>query len=107
MTKERKNSLWITTAIMSVIFTMTAAIGYAQGNGLAGIAQATAMIQSFFDPTSQLIYSVAAVVGLVGAIRVYSKMQSGDPDTSKVASAWAFACVFLVVAATFLSAFFF
>lgn len=106
MTKETKKSLWVTTAIMSVILTATATVTYAQGDGLAGISQATAMVTSYFEPISQLMYAVGAVMGLIGGLKVYSKMQSGDPDTSKVAAAWGFACVFLVIMATVLQAFF-
>ncbi len=106
MTNKTKKSLWATTAIMSFILTATATVTYAQGDGLAGISQATAMVTSYFEPISQLMYAVGAVMGLIGGLKVYSKMQAGDPDTSKVAAAWGFACVFLVIMATVLQAFF-
>lgn len=47
-----------------------------------------------------------ALCGLIGAIRVYSKFSSGDPDTGKTAGSWFGACVFLIVAATVLRSFF-
>lgn len=78
----------------------------AQGNGLAGITDATTMVTSYFDPGSKLIYAVGAVMGLVGGIKVYNKFSSGDPDTSKTAAAWFGACIFLIVAATILRSFF-
>lgn len=78
----------------------------AQGNGLAGITDATTMITSYFDPGTKLIYAVGAVMGLVGGIKVYNKFSSGDPDTSKTAAAWFGACIFLIVAATILRSFF-
>ena len=34
------------------------------------------------------------------------KFSSGDPDTSKTAASWFFACIFLIVAATILRSFF-
>lgn len=46
------------------------------------------------------------ICGLIGAIRVYSKFSSGDPDTGKTAGSWFGACVFLIVAATVLRSFF-
>ena len=52
------------------------------------------------------IYAAGALCGLIGAIKVYSKFSSGDPDTGKVAGSWFGACVFLIVAATVLRAFF-
>ena len=78
----------------------------AQGNGMAGINEATNMVTSYFDPITKLAYAVAAVLGLIGGIKVYSKFSSGDPDVSKTAAGWFFACIFLVVAATVLRSFF-
>lgn len=79
---------------------------FAQGNGSNGIAQATSMVTSYFEPLTQLIYAVGAVVGLIGGIKVYQKFSSGDPDTSKTAASWFGACIFLIVAATVLRSFF-
>ena len=50
----------------------------AQGNGLAGINDATNMVTSYFDPGTKLIYAIGAVVGLIGGIKVYNKFSSGD-----------------------------
>lgn len=85
---------------------LTAAAALAQGNGLSGITEATSMVTSYFDPLTRLIYAVGAVVGLIGGIKVYQKFSSGDPDTSKTASSWFGACIFLIVAATVLRSFF-
>lgn len=83
------------------------AIGtFAQGNGLTGISDATSMMTSYFDPATKLCYAIGACVGLIGGIKVYGKFSSGDPDTSKTAASWFFACIFLIVAATILRSFF-
>lgn len=87
-------------------FVMTAISSYAQGNGMAGITEATQMVTSYFDPATKLIYAIGAVTGLIGGIKVYSKFSSGDPDTSKTAASWFGACIFLIVAATILRSFF-
>ena len=79
---------------------------FAQGQGLAGINEATSMMTSYFDPATKLCYAIGAVLGLVGGIKTYSKFSSGDPDTSKTAASWFFACIFLIVAATILRSFF-
>lgn len=78
----------------------------AQGDGAAGITEATEMVTSYFDPATQLIYAIGAVVGLIGGVKVYNKFSSGDPDTSKTAASWFGACIFLIVAATILRSFF-
>jgi hypothetical protein len=79
---------------------------FAQGNGVAGITEATGMVSSYFDPATKLIYAIGAVVGLIGGVKVYGKFSSGDPDTSKTAASWFGACIFLIVAATILRSFF-
>ena len=65
----------------------SALASFAQGNGMAGISEATNMVTSYFDPLTKLIFAVAAILGLVGGVRVYSKFSSGDPDASKSATA--------------------
>ncbi|MCG2647042.1 DUF4134 domain-containing protein [Alloprevotella tannerae] len=91
---------------MLLLMAITAVGAYAQGNGIAGINEATKMVTSYFDPGTKLIYAVGAVVGLIGGIKVYNKFSSGDPDTSKTAASWFGACIFLIVAATILRSFF-
>ena len=91
---------------MLFLLTATAIGAYAQGNGMAGINEATKVVTSYFDPGTKLIYAIGAVVGLIGGIKVYNKFSSGDPDTSKTAASWFGACIFLIVAATILRSFF-
>ena len=91
---------------MMLLMATTTAGAYAQGNGMAGINEATKMVTNYFDPGTKLIYAIGAVVGLIGGIKVYNKFSSGDPDTSKTAASWFGACIFLIVAATILRSFF-
>ena len=91
---------------MLLLMAITAVGAYAQGNGMAGINEATKMVTSYFDPGTKLIYAIGAVVGLIRGIKVYNKFSSGDPDTSKTAASWFGACIFLIVAATILRSFF-
>lgn len=92
--------------LLSAAFFLVATGAFAQGNGSAGITEATQMVTSYFDPATKLIYAIGAVVGLIGGVKVYSKFSSGDPDTSKTAASWFGACIFLIVAATILRSFF-
>lgn len=96
MKKQRKKVL------MAVVAMLSGMGAFAQGNGTAGITEATQMVTSYFDPATQLIYAIGAVVGLIGGVKVYNKFSSGDPDTSKTAASWFGACIFLIVAATIL-----
>lgn len=100
MEKQRKKVLLASMALLTIFTAL------AQGNGTAGITEATQMVTSYFDPATQLIYAIGAVVGLIGGVKVYNKFSSGDPDTSKTAASWFGACIFLIVAATILRSFF-
>lgn len=75
-------------------------------DGNAGINEANTKVRSYFAAGTNLMYAVGAIVGLIGAIKVYQKWNSGDPDTGKVAAAWFGSCVFLVVVATVIRSFF-
>ena len=92
--------------VSAAVLMATASSALAQGDGSAGITEATQMVTSYFDPATKLIYAIGAVVGLIGGIKVYQKFSSGDPDTSKTAASWFGACIFLIVAATILRSFF-
>jgi len=92
--------------LLSAALLLAATVAVAQGNGTAGITEATSMVSSYFDPATKLIYAIGAVVGLIGGVKVYGKFSSGDPDTSKTAASWFGACIFLIVAATILRSFF-
>ncbi|OJV52382.1 MAG: carbamoyl phosphate synthetase [Bacteroidetes bacterium 43-16] len=95
----------ISLAVIAGIFTAVPVILYGQ-NGEAGINAATGQLKTYFAVGVNLVYAIGAIVGLVGAVKVYNKWSSGEPDTAKVASSWFGACIFLVVVATILKGFF-
>jgi len=75
-------------------------------DGNAGITEATNQVKGYFDTGTNLMYAIGAIVGLVGAIKVFKKWNDGDHDTGKVASSWFGSCIFLVIVATVLKSFF-
>jgi hypothetical protein len=75
-------------------------------DGNAGINEANTRVRSYFASGVSLMYAVGAIVGLIGAVKVYQKWNSGDHDTGKVAAAWFGSCVFLVIVATVIRSFF-
>lgn len=81
------------------------ATGFAQ-DGNVGIQEATNKVKGYFDTGCDLMYAIGAVVGIIGAIKVFNKWNAGEPDTNKVAAAWFGSCIFLVVVATVLKSFF-
>lgn len=99
---SRKQSLHITAAIVLTVFHLSAT---AQ-DGNAGINAANTQVRSYFASGTNLMYAVGALVGLIGAVKVYQKWNAGDQDTGKVAAAWFGSCVFLVIVATVIKSFF-
>lgn len=63
-------------------------------DGNAGINQANTQVRSYFASGTSLMYAIGAIVGLIGAVKVYNKWNAGDHDTGKVAAAWFGSCVF-------------
>src|SRR4051794_13535227 len=80
---ESKRLKAIAVAAYAILMQFTAS---AQ-DGNAGISQATTQVRSYFDTGTQLMYAIGAVLGLVGAVKVFQKWNGGDPDTGKVAAA--------------------
>ncbi len=75
-------------------------------DGRLGIREANNQVRGYFADGTNLMYAVGAILGLIGAVKVYQKWNSGDQDTSKVAAAWFGSCVFLVIVATVIKSFF-
>ena len=75
-------------------------------DGSQGIQDANDMVRGYFEDAIPLMYAIGAVVGVIGAIKVYNKWSAGEPDTGRVAAAWFGACIFLVIVATVLRSFF-
>jgi hypothetical protein len=88
-----------------VVYCLTYLYTYAQ-DGNAGINEANMRVRSYFDTGTNLMYAIGAVLGLIGAVKVYQKWNSGDQDTGRVAAAWFGSCIFLVIVATVLKSFF-
>ena|ERR1700761_3889187 len=107
MKKYKKNSKkkYLQTAVFTGMLLMVSFYGKAQ-DGNAGIQQANTQVRSYFESGTNLMYAIGAILGLIGAVKVYSKWNAGDQDTSKVAAAWFGSCIFLVVVATIIKSFF-
>jgi hypothetical protein len=82
------------------------AVSAQTADGNTGINQANQMVRSYFDSGTNLMYAIGALLGIIGAVKVYTKMNHGDPDTGRVAAQWFGACIFLVVVATVIKSFF-
>lgn len=94
------------TVLLTTVGILSAVLTCQAQDGEEGIRQATAKIEGYFEVGIYLMYAIGAVAGIVGAVKTFNKWNSGDPDTTKTASAWFGSCIFLVVVATVLRAMF-
>ncbi len=74
--------------------------------GANALQSLTSDMQAYIDPVTTVVYVVAAVVGLVGALRVYVNWQNGKENVMANATGWLGACLFLLIANTVLRAMF-
>lgn len=101
----KKKLTGLKVLLTTTLLTTIALVAKAQ-DGNAGINAANTQVRSYFAAGTNLMYAVGAIVGLIGAVKVYQKWNSGDQDTGRVAAAWFGSCVFLVVVATVIRSFF-
>jgi hypothetical protein len=102
----KKRKILMATILSGLLFSKTA---FAQNDIQAG-AQAlqdlTGDLEAYLDPVTTTVYIIAAILGIIGAIRVYSGWQAGKDNAWAAASLWIGACLFLLIANTLLRAFF-
>jgi len=101
---KRTKLIAIAAAIWMMLIVQKVVAQTADGN--AGINQANTTVRGYFDAGTNLVYAIGAILGLIGAVKVYQKWNHGDHDTGKVAAAWFGSCIFLVIVATVLKSFF-
>ena len=73
---------------------LVAHLAPAQGLSTQGLTTAATQVKGAFTVVTTLMYGVCAIIGVVGAISVYSKWSNGDPDTRKAAASWFGALIF-------------
>lgn len=81
---------------------------YAQDTsaGTTALTKVTTDIQKYVPIVQKLVYAIAGVVAVIGAVSVYIKMNNEEQDVKKSIMMIIGACIFLVAAATALPAFF-
>lgn len=104
--KQRLLAKFLLLVFILNAYSLLCSISLFAQDGNAGIQEATNKVKGYFDTGCDLMYAIGAVVGIIGAIKVFNKWNAGEPDTNRVAAAWFGSCIFLVVVATVLQSFF-
>ena len=78
--KERwERAIGLFVLSMYVSFSSMAQSATLNGDaGVAAIEDAQVQIKKYFAPVTIIIYIIAAIVGMIGAFKVYNKWQNGD-----------------------------
>ena len=74
--------------------------------GTTALSEVTTQIAKYIPYVVKLVYAIAGVVAVVGAISVYIKMNNEEQDVKKSIMMIVGACLFLVAAAQALPLFF-
>lgn len=85
----------------------------ASAQGVGGIERGastlntlTGALEAYIDPVTTVIYVVAAIIGLIGALRIYNNWQAGKDNVWAGAVGWFGAMLFILIANTVLRAMF-
>ena len=95
--------------LLFLLLFFASATGYAQvdlADGQAAIEEAATGIEDYFDPIRTLVFVLAGIISLLGAVRVFMKWQMGDTDVMATAASWFGSAIFLIVAVTVIQSFF-
>lgn len=80
-------------------------VAHAQG-GAQAVGKATAIFKTYQQPVQTLLYTIAAIITLIGAFNIYFKMQNGDQDVKKSILMTVGGCVAFIAMAQALPAIF-
>jgi hypothetical protein len=74
--------------------------------GLDEMQQAQQSLSSSFFSAMDCALALAAIFGIVGALRIYHNWQMGHPRIDEAVAGWLFAAFFMVLAGSFLQSLF-
>lgn len=100
----KKSKILSQRTLATVMCAILAVSTYAQGS--KGIDMASSELQSYIDPLGNMMMILGGIIGLIGAVRVYLKWNSGDQDVQKAVMGWMGSCIFLVISGVVVKAFF-
>ena len=102
----KRTKFFVMQVALVVDLMFMASLANAQANGAGALSATATTIRGYGTAAQTIILALGVIIGLIGAVRVYSKFHNGDPDTQKAVMSWFGAALFLVAVGTILQAFF-
>ena len=94
-------------AVMLLLVVCTVAVdAQSMDSGAQAIGKATDSLKKYLPVVTKLIYVIAGIIGILGIISVYIKMNNEEQDVKKSIMMIVGACIFLIAAAQALPLFF-
>ena len=94
-------------AVMLLLVVVTvAADAQSMDSGVKAITKASDSIKKYLPVVTKLIYVIAGIIGILGIVSVYIKMNNEEQDVKKSIMMIVGACIFLIAAAQALPLFF-
>ena len=94
-------------AVMLLLVICTVSVeAQSMESGVKAISTASDSIKKYLPVVTKLIYVIAGIIGVIGIISVYIKMNNEEQDVKKSIMMIVGACIFLIAAAQALPWFF-
>lgn len=94
-------------AVMLLLVICTVSVeAQSMDSGVKAITQASDSIKKYLPVVTKLIYVIAGIIGVLGVVSVYIKMNNEEQDVKKSIMMIVGACIFLIAAAQALPLFF-
>lgn len=92
-------------AFIAFILFETPLMAFAQ-DGVTGLNTANTTLKTYIAPVTTITLVIGGIVGLVGAVQVYTAWNNGEQDVNKKLMGWGGSCLFLVLSSVLIKAFF-
>lgn len=94
-------------AVMLLLVICTVSVeAQSMDSGVKAISTASDSIKKYLPVVTKLIYVIAGIIGVLGIVSVYIKMNNEEQDVKKSIMMIVGACIFLIAAAQALPLFF-
>lgn len=97
---------FISTSLMAFVSLSTFAQTAGIQRGAQTLDRLTGDLELYLDPVTTVVYAVAAIIGIIGAFRVYANWQQGKDNVMSGALGWFGAMLFILIANTVVRAMF-